>query len=293
MWRNSTRGVTGELIQLIRRHPVVTLFVLAYGLSWAVQIPRALGVLQGSGWRAVVWAPAVAAILAAALTGGRAAVRDLGERLVRWRVGWQWYVLVILGPAAFSLAIAGVYALLGGSWSAAVPKALSEEPLVLLPVFFLILALTDGLGEEPAWRGFALPRLLTRHNALVASLIVGVLWALWHLPLLWMEGATRFQEPVWPILVDNTAKSVLFTWVFLNTRGSLLLAILLHAATNLFRVSPGPTSPGDFTLPLLAAGGKWLLVVIMLVAAGPSLVRGPRPEALYNQTGNGRVGGTV
>jgi uncharacterized protein len=281
------------MIQLIRRHPVVTLFVLAYGLSWGVQIPRAFGVLEGSGWRAVVWAPAVAAILAAALTGGRAAVRDLGERLVRWRVGWQWYVLVILGPAAFSLAIAGVYALLEGSWSAAVPKALSEEPLVLLPVFFLLLALTDGLGEEPAWRGFALPRLLTRYNALVASLIVGVFWALWHLPLLWMEGATRFQEPVWPILVDNTAKSVLFTWVFLNTRGSLLLAILLHAATNLFRVSPGPTSPGDFTLPLLAAGGKWLLVVIMLVAAGPSLVRGPRPEALYNQTGNGRVGGTV
>jgi CAAX protease family protein len=288
-----TWEVTGELIQLIRRHPVVTLFVLAYGLSWAVQIPRALGVLQGSGWRAVVWAPAVAAILAAALTGGRAALRDLGERLVRWRVRWQWYVLVILGPAAFSLAIAGVYALLGGSWSAAVPKALSEEPLVLLPVFFLILALTDGLGEEPAWRGFALPRLLTRHNALVASLIVGVLWALWHLPLLWTEGATRFQEPVWPILVDNTAKSVLFTWVFLNTRGSLLLAILLHASTNLFRVSPGPTSPGDFTLPLLAAGGKWLLVVIMLVAAGPSLVRGLRPEALYNPTSNGRVGDIV
>jgi hypothetical protein len=144
------------VIQLIRQHPVVTLFVLAYGLSWAVQIPGAFGVLEGSGWRAVVWAPAVAAILAAALTGGRAAVRDLGERLVRWRVGWQWYVLVILGPAAFSLAIAGVYALLGGSWSAAVPKALSEEPLVLLPVAFLILALTDGLGEEPAWRGFAL-----------------------------------------------------------------------------------------------------------------------------------------
>jgi uncharacterized protein len=292
VWKNSTWEVTGVL-QLIRRHPVVTLFVLAYGLSWAVQIPGAFGVLEGSGWRAVVWAPAVAAILAAALTGGRAAVRDLGERLVRWRVGWQWYVLVILGPAAFSLAIAGIYALLGGSWSAAVPKSLSEEPLVLLPVAFLILALTDGLGEEPAWRGFALPRLLTRHNALVASLIVGVFWALWHLPLLWTEGRTRFQEPVWPILVDNTAKSVLFTWVFLNTRGSLLLAILLHAATNLFRVSPGPTSPGDFTLPLLAAGGKWLLVVVLIMTAGPSLVRGPRPEALYNQTGNGRVGGIV
>jgi uncharacterized protein len=124
----------------------------------------------------------------------------------------------------------------------------------------------------------------------VASLIVGVFWAMWHLPLLWTEGSTRFQEPVWPIIVDNTAKSVLFTWVFLSTRGSLLLAVLLHAATNLFRVSPGPTSPGDFTLPLLAAAGKWLLVLVLILSAGPSLVRGSRPEALYNPTGNGRAG---
>jgi uncharacterized protein len=114
----------------------------------------------------------------------------------------------------------------------------------------------------------------------VASLIVGVLWALWHLPLLWMEGSTRYQEPVWPILVDNTAKSVIFTWVFLHTRGSLLMAILFHGATNVFIVSPGPTSPGDFTLPLLAAGAKWLLVGVLVVVAGPNLARGPHPEAL-------------
>jgi membrane protease YdiL (CAAX protease family) len=268
------------MTQTIRRHPVVTLFVLAYALSWAIQIPRAAGLLQGEAWRVYVWAPAIAALLAAALTGGRAAVRELGERLVRWRVGWQWYVVVILGPAAFSLSVAGVYALLGGSFSAALPWAQSEETLVMLPVLFLILALTDGLGEEPAWRGFALPQLLSRHNALVASLIVGVLWALWHLPLLWTEGAPRYQEPIWPILVDNTAKSVLFTWVFLHTRGSLLMAILFHGATNLFQVSAGPTSPGDFTLPLLAAVAKWMLVVVLVVVLGPNLARGPHPEAL-------------
>jgi membrane protease YdiL (CAAX protease family) len=268
------------MAQLIRRHPLVTLFALAYGLTWAIQIPRAGGLLEGEGWQAVVWAPAIAALIAAALTGGRPAVRELGARLVRWRVGWQWYAVVILGPAAFSLSVAGVYALLGGSWSAALPWAQSEEALVMLPVLFFILTLTDGLGEEPAWRGFALPRLLARHNALVASLIVGVLWALWHLPLLWMEGSTRYQEPVWPILVDNTAKSVIFTWVFLHTRGSLLMAILFHGATNVFIVSPGPTSPGDFTLPLLAAGAKWLLVGVLVVVAGPNLARGPHPEAL-------------
>jgi membrane protease YdiL (CAAX protease family) len=101
---------------------------------------------------------------------------------VRWRVGWQWYLIVILGPAAFSLAVAAVYVLLGGSWVAAAPAALREGPLLMLPFFLVILTLTDGLGEELAWRGFALPRLLSRHNALVASLILGVIWALWHPP---------------------------------------------------------------------------------------------------------------
>jgi len=116
--------------------------------------------------------------------------------------------------AAFSLSVAGVYALLGGSWSAALPWAQSEEALVMLPVHFLMLTLTDGLGEEPAWRGFALPRLLTRHNALVASLILGVLWALWHLPLFWIEGSDNCQGLVWVLVVGDTAKAVLFTWVY-------------------------------------------------------------------------------
>src|SRR5215211_7703217 len=107
-----------EMAQSIRRYPLVTFFLLAYGLTWAIQIPVAAGVLEGSGWRAVTWVPAIAALLAAALTGGRAAVRELGERLVRWRVGWQWYLVVILGPAVFSLVVAGVYVLLlGGSWA--------------------------------------------------------------------------------------------------------------------------------------------------------------------------------
>jgi membrane protease YdiL (CAAX protease family) len=267
---------------LIRRYPLVTFFLLAFGITWIVWVPRAAGVPVGVVGQAWTWAPAIAALLAAALTGGRTALRDLGARLVRWRVGWQWYLVVILGPAVFSLAVTGVYVLLGGSWSAAAPMlaALREGPLVLLPLFLLILTLTDGLGEEVGWRGFALPRLLTQHNALVASLILGVLWALWHLPLVWTEGAPMYQLPVWLFLLDIPAKSVLFTWIFLRTRGSALLAVLLHGATNLFAVSPTLTGTGDLTLLLIAAGAKWVLVVVVLVVAGPRLVRGPRPEAL-------------
>jgi membrane protease YdiL (CAAX protease family) len=275
------------MAQLIRRHPLTTFFLLAFGITWVVWVPRAaatqgllstnLPIVVGEAW---TWAPAIAALLAAALTGRRDAVRELRARLVRWRVGWQWYLVVILGPAAFSLAVAGVYALLGGSWAAAAPAALREGPLMLLPLFLVILTLTDGLGEELGWRGFALPRLLTRYNALVASLILGALWALWHLPLVWTEGASMYQQPVWLFLVDIPAKSVLFTWVFLHTRGSVLLAVLLHGATNLFAVSPTLTGSGDLTFLLLAAGAKWVLVVVVVVVAGPRLAHGPRTEAL-------------
>ena len=266
------------MAQVIRRYPLVTFFLLVFGITWIVWVPRAAGAQLGIVGQAWTWVPAIAALLAAALTGGRDAVRDLGVRLVRWRVGWQWYLVVILGPAVFSLMVAGVYVLLGGSWSAAGPSALREGPLVLLPLFLVILALTDGLGEELAWRGFALPRLLSRHNALVASMILGVLWALWHLPLAWTEEVPMYQQPVWLFLVDITAKSVLFTWVFLHTRGSVLLAILLHASTNLFAVSPPLTGTSDLTLLLLASAAKWLLAVLVIMVAGTSLVRSRRPQ---------------
>ena len=221
----------------------------------------------------------MAAVAAAALTGGRAAVGDLGRRLLRWRVAWLWYVVVLAGPAAFSLAVGGVYVLLGGSWSAALPPAFTTT-LPSLLLFLVSLTLTDGLGEELGWRGFALPRMLRRTTALVASLILGVLWAGWHLPLLWTEGSALFGSPAWLLFLDVPAKAVLFTWVFLRTRGSVLLAALLHGTTNLFVVSPGPGATGDLTLPLLATAAKWILVVVLLAVAGPRLTRRADPEAL-------------
>src|SRR5215212_1201312 len=234
------------MAQLIRRYPLVTFFILVFGLTWVVWGPTASGAPLGTVRQARNWVPAIAALLAAPL----------------------------------SMVVAGVDAMLGGSWADAAPPALLEGPLMMLPLFLVILTLTDGLGEELAWRGFALPRLLTRYNALAASLILGVIWALWHLPLLWTEGGPMYQLPVWLLLMDITAKSVLFTWVFLHTRGSVLIAMLFHGATNLFIVSPDVASTGDLALPLLAAVAKWVLVGIVVVVAGPGLARGPRPEAL-------------
>ena len=246
-------------------------FVLVFVLTWAVWVPRAVGVPVGIAGQLSTWMPAMAAVLAAALTGGRAAVRRLLAALVRWRVGWPWYVLVILGPAVFAAAVAGAYALLGGSWTTAFPAATTG--LASLALFLVVLTLTDGVGEELAWRGFALPRLLERYSALVASVVLGVLWGLWRLPLLFTEGTALFGQPIWLLLTDIVAKSILFTWVFLRTRGSVLIAALLHGTTNLFVVSPTVASAGDLLLPGLALAAKWLLVVVIVLVCGPALTR--------------------
>jgi hypothetical protein len=113
--------------------------------------------------------------------------------------------------------------------------------------------------------------MLGRLTALAASLLLGVLWAGWHLPLLWTEGSAVDGTPVWLLFVDLPAKAVLFTWVFLRTRGSVLLAALLHGSTNLFVVSPSVDESGDLTLALTALAAKWLLVFGLVAYGGRQL----------------------
>ena len=108
----------------------------------------------------------------AAVLYGRAGVRDLGRRLVLWRVRWWWYPVVLLGPLVFALMVAGIAVMLGEPWDAA--RRLIDLSIPALGLTLLILALTDGLGEELGWRGYLLPRLLIRHRAFVASLILGL-----------------------------------------------------------------------------------------------------------------------
>ncbi len=259
-------------MRLGTRYPLVLFFLLTFVVTWAVWVPRAAGVEVGVLGQLWTWIPAIAAILAAALTGGRRAIRQLLAALVRWRVGWWWYALVIAAPAVFAAVVAGVYALLGGSWAVGFPAATTG--LASLAVYLVVLTLTDGVGEELGWRGFALPRLLQRYSALVASVVLGVLWGLWHLPLIYTEGKALFGHPVWLLLADIVAKSILFTWVFLRTRASVLIAALLHATTNLFVVSPTVASAGgDLLLPALAIAAKWLLVVVIVLVSGPALIR--------------------
>lgn len=226
--RTSRPARTVGVRAIVRRYPTTTFFLLAFLVTWAVWVPNVLAPDSVAGTLAPFWTygPATAAVIVAALTG---TLRDLGARLVRWRVGWQWYAVVLLGPAAFYATLAALHAVFGWSGELDQPNGLRAALIGFLPLF-LTLVLTDGLGEETGWRGFALPRMLERTGPMLASLVLGVVWALWHLPLFWTVGNPNYGEAFVIMLIELPAMSVLYTWLFQHTAGSALLAILFHAS---------------------------------------------------------------
>jgi CAAX protease family protein len=257
---------TGRIRALVQRYPTTTFFLVAFLITWVVWVPNVLGPTSFAGTLAPFWTygPATAAVVVAAIAGS---LRELGGRLVRWRVRWRWYAVVLLGPAAFYAVVAALQAGFGWSGEPAQPDALRMSLASLMPLF-LMFAVTDGLGEEPGWRGFALPRLLERTSRLNASLLIGVLWAAWHLPLFWTVGRPLYGQSFLIMLVELPAMSVLYTWVFQHTAGSALLAILFHASWSawwsVFTVSAIEADSLRSTLVILAL--KWALVAAVAVS---------------------------
>jgi membrane protease YdiL (CAAX protease family) len=255
--------------------------LLAFAITWAVWVPRALashGLLEaawadtlGSFWS---YGPLLAALVAAAVTGGQAAVRTWGERLVRWRVGYLPYAVALLGPAVFWLAVAAAAVLFGQPWAVMQPRILQDGPVLGVALLGALL-LTDGLGEEAGWRGSALPELLERVRPLLASLFLGVVWAVWHLPLIFTKRAAMDGTPFVFLLLDLPASAVLFTWLFLRSRGSVLPAVLLHAGNNAWTAVALPAGTPAQLVVVVAV--KWLLVLGVVAVWGPGLVQDARP----------------
>ena len=249
-------------MSLVRRHPLITFFVLTYALAWILwlplvvlqdTIPAAPGlvlVLLGSN------VPSLLAIVLTALLLGRGALRKLLGRLLIWRVNPLWYLVVVLGPVALSGGMVAFNAFVGGP---AISVGVPLLTVVITLAFFIFPG--SALGEEIGWRGYALPRLQSGRSALSASLILGVFWAFYHLPLFFTGQAFRSPSLLVPFVVSGLALSVILTWVYNSTGGSLLLVVLLHATANL-----------PLTLLLEPLGSRavlpfWLFVGLMVVVA--------------------------
>lgn len=209
---------------------------LTFGIAWGVMglalafqdaVEAALGPMRASHplFILAVWAPAISAILLVLWYGGLSGLRRYLSRLLLWRAPIGWYLLLLIGlPAIYYLGAA-----LGGMLTR---EALAQPPLtelLALMGFMLILGPTEELG----WRGYALPLLQHRLAPVWAGLVVGVVWALWHVPAFFLSGTPQSGWDVLPFLMGATAVSVILTGFFNAARGSILVAILFHWQLNM------------------------------------------------------------
>jgi membrane protease YdiL (CAAX protease family) len=254
----------------IERHALISYFALAYLIGWIPMIPRVLASrgLLPAGFSSnvsdliLVLSPAISALIITGLTKGRAGVRALLSRYGIWRVGLGWYGVALLLPGLMLLGAIIVGTLLG-KFGQAVP------PLPAIVTTFIGALVFNGIfnQEEIGWRGFALPRMQARWSALQSSLVLGVIWGLWHIPLFLELGTPNAQLPYLGFVINVIASSILLTWMFNNTRGSLLLCQLLHQAGNAWAAALLPV-PDVSALSIY-----WVLE--SLVAIGLIVVYGP------------------
>lgn len=254
--------------ELACRHPVAAYVLLAYAVSWAWWVPLALSgatTRPGQGWPTHVpglLGPAVAAVVVTALVDGRPGLADLWGRIVRWRVGRRWWLLVV-ATALVAVLGAAVPVLRGdgasGIGGLARYSGIGEVGwLAVVAVAFLV----NGLGEEVGWRGLAVERLLPRHGLRTTSLLVALMWAPWHLPTFWTNVSWRGWGPIelagW--IVGLTAGSVLLTWLYREARHSVLLVAAWHTAFNFTSATDGTSDVLAFvTSALVIAAAIWVL----------------------------------
>lgn len=221
------------------KHPVSWFYILAFGISWLGWIPAALGshgltpfdqpyfqfllVLPAIG-------PALAAVIATRTAYGKTQVGDLFRPLLRWRVHLGWYLVAVLGPVVLLLAGQGITKRLGFSATGSAPQG----ELLPLAISAFVMSLLSNPWEEVGWRGFALPHLQKRYTALAATLIVGILWGLWHIPLFFWKGNPMAEYPFLFWFTGTVAGAFIYTWLYNSTRGSLLPVTLFHIALNTF-----------------------------------------------------------
>jgi uncharacterized protein len=252
---------------LVRRHPLISFFVLTYAVTWLVWAPLVIFGDRIPGPLAFVLlvlgsnVPSVLGVLFVALLRGRSGVRTLFGRLVRARIGLRWY-LAVVALAVPALCAVWVSTLLGGP----IPVVVTTIPAVVVLFLFSIFP-GSSVGEELGWRGFALPRLQARHSALAASLIVGAAWGIYHFPLFLLGSPTRPLALFLPFAIGCVIMSIFYTWMYNGTGGSLLIVVLLHATTNLpLSVVYAPL--GEGVVPVF-----WLLDAILAITAAVLIAR--------------------
>lgn len=217
-------------------------FVIAYAFSWLFWIPNALaanGVALPAGLadflagplNPAAFGPLFAAFLLTFLQKGGKGILQLLRRGVDFRFKKIWLLAILLLP--FAIFSGSIFAAILAGVRPLDLSVVSNPPYALIG-FFVILFTGGPLQEEFGWRGYALPRLQSRFNALTSSVILGFFWWLWHLPAVFIPGKFMTDNLVvfLALLVVIILTSIIFTWIYNNTNGSILAALLVHTSMN-------------------------------------------------------------
>lgn len=246
-----------------KQHSLILYFILAYAVSWSVEIPIALSVQGLITAKIPMWihyfasfGPMIAAFIVTTLTEGGAGIRDLTARIFKWRVDWRYYAFVILAPLGLFAFAYLLNRVVTGEWSDLRLLGETDYLQYLSPLGVLGLwLLTYGLGEETGWRGYALPRLQRDRPATSATLILALIWACWHLPAFFYRDTYVdlgiFGFPMFAFSLLFAA--MVFTWLYNSTGGSILMVIIFHAFFNWLSVSEagGQFVAGIMTVPVI------------------------------------------
>jgi hypothetical protein len=258
-----------RLSSAVKRHPIITFFVLSYAISWAFLPIEAVRFLPSG--------PLLAALIVIPLTQGWAGLRELGSRMIRWRVRWYWYVVAIGLPLAVVLLTAGLNVALGAS----TPSLVQYSSVTTVLMVFAVRLINPGdgaLGEEPGWRGFALPGLQgSGLSPLVSTLILGVLVAGWHVPILFLEEGGLRPPIVVGYLLGSVAVTFWYAWMFNHTGGSVLITLISHATQGTITIGGLWSAGADLAQANLLNGVVASVVAIGLVVFDRRVWRSPAP----------------
>ncbi len=270
----------------VQRHQLASYFGLTFAISWVIWLGLIVGSLHiqtpvGAVLNVVAIAgPSIAALVLATVLG-RGELRRLLAGFSLSRLSVRWMVVALVLPLAMMAAAIAVSVAIFGAPRPAL--TLSVAGGVVLAEFVRVLFRGGPMGEELGWRGFALPRLQQHRNALDASILLGLIWGFWHLPLYFVLGTGQSEllragtSPVFAIggfIGWTIGLSVLFTWLFNQTGGSLIVVILFHASVNLVAFLPAAVGSGG-PAPLLNVVITWLVAIGVVVRFGRARLASP------------------
>jgi membrane protease YdiL (CAAX protease family) len=256
-----------------------TYFAVTFLVTWSLWFASGVTSQTGSHgpWFLLgVFSPGLVALAFTARRAGSRGAVALLRRLVAWQVSARWFIFALGYMAVVKLTAAIIYRTVWSEW----PRFGTEPWFVLLGATLMSTLVGGQAGEELGWRGYALPKLAERFGMGAGSILLGVVWALWHLPLFFAPAADTYHQSFPLYLLQVTALSIVMAWVYYRTCGSLVPVMLLHAAVNNTKdIVPSADLAGTNAWGLGHSAVGWLTVALLWVFAGFCLARMRPSEA--------------